>query len=145
MTLLKKSRNVFPQSFSDFFEEDPFMNFKGLSNLGKWMPAVNIKDTAEGYLVDMSVPGFEKDSFKVELDGDILTVHGEIKKESSEEEENYTRKEFTRNSFKRSFTIPDHADTESISCAYENGVLKLNIPKKNVEPQQASKRNISIK
>lgn len=144
MTLLKKSRNVFPQSFSDLFEDDPFWNFR-TESLGKWIPAVNVKDNPDGYLVDMSVPGFEKDSFKVELDGDILTVHGEVKKETTEEEQNYTRREFTSNSFKRSFTLPDHADTENIACTYENGILKLSIPKKSEEPQKPSKKSISIK
>lgn len=95
-------------------------------------PAVNIKESENGFDVEVAAPGLNKDDFKIELEGDRLTVSAAIEHKNEEKTEKYFRKEFGYQSFKRNFTLPKTVDRESIKANYENGVLHLNIPKKEV-------------
>lgn len=110
---------------------------------GKTVPKVNIKSDDQGYTVEMAVPGLQKSDFNIELDNDLLTISAERKAEQNEEKGNYTRKEFSYHSFKRSFTLPETADGEKISAAYENGVLLVAIPKKE-EAKPKTPLSISV-
>ena len=73
----------------------------------------------------------KKEDFKLAVENNILSISSEKKEESKQENERYTRKEFSYSSFSRSFTMPEHVDTEAISAEYTNGVLKLTLPKKD--------------
>jgi HSP20 family protein len=95
---------------------------------------VNIKESANDYILEVVAPGFEKADFKVNIDNNVLTVSAEKKSEENKEgnavPEKQIRKEYSYRSFKRSFTIDDKIDATAVEASYVNGVLKLNLPKK---------------
>lgn len=101
-------------------------------------PPVNITETKEGYLVDLLVPGLSKEDFKINLDNKTLTISAEKTVETKEEDHKQLRREFSFRSFKRSFTLNEQVDADKIQARYENGVLKLQIAKKE-EVQDATK------
>ena len=150
MTLVKRNGSRFsglPLMFDDFFGKDLFdWRNSNFSNTNTTIPAVNIKETAEEYLVEVAAPGMNKEDFKVELDGNLLTISSERSNQSEdrEEDERYSRKEFSYMSFQRSFNLQkDVVDIEKIEARYENGLLKLVIPKKE-EAKQKPPRLIQI-
>lgn len=141
MTLaLRKNRSSLPAMMSDlldtgrFFTSD-FLDFDtDLMNLnaGAQIPSVNILENAKDYSVELAAPGLERKDFKVEVDNGVLTISAEKEEESKEEGENYKRREFSYNAFKRSFDLPENVITDKIDAKYENGVLRMSIPKKEV-------------
>ena len=92
---------------------------------------VNVKETNEGYRMEFVAPGFEKADFSVNVDGDLLTVSGEKKEEKGSTSEKLIRREYHQKAFKRSFTIDEKIDATKIEASYVNGVLVLNLPKKD--------------
>ena len=97
------------------------------------MPAANIAETDKEYSIDLAVPGFKKEDFKVKVDKDILTISAETKSETSEEKKEYSRREYNYSSFSRSFRLPDNVKDDAIGAKYDNGILKLTLPKSNVQ------------
>src|SRR4030095_16560338 len=92
--------------FDDFFNADLFnWNNSNYSNTNTTIPAVNIKETAENYEVEVAAPGMTKNDFKVELDGNMLTISSERTNQEENENESYSRKEFSYQSFQRTFTL----------------------------------------
>lgn len=149
MSIIKRSRDTFPSLssvFDDFFNRE-FYNW-GLSNFsstGATMPAVNIRETAENFEVEVAAPGMDKNDFKIQLDGNTLTISSEKEfKSEKKDEDNYTRKEFSYQSFQRTIALPkDVVDEDKISARYESGLLRLSIPKRE-EAKQKSPRTINI-
>lgn len=133
----QKSRNLMPRnSFLDeFFNSDwpSFSSFyRGNDQLTDWVPAANITEKEKQYLVELSVPGFENDEIHVEVDeNNTLHIRGEHKDESKEESEDYTRQEFSYGSFTRSFRLPETVNDEKISAKCKNGMLRIELPKKD--------------
>ena len=136
MTLVKRNGcllNDLPSIFNDFFNRE-------LSNWGELnfsdtrttIPAVNIRETKENFEVEMAAPGMKKSDFRIELDGNLLTINSEATNQNEEKDgERYTRREFSYQSFQRSFTLPKEVvDSDKINARYEDGVLRLLIPKK---------------
>ncbi|MGN6533085.1 MAG: Hsp20/alpha crystallin family protein, partial [Ginsengibacter sp.] len=115
------------------------------SNTNTSIPGVNIKETPENFQVEVAAPGMSKKDFKIELDGNVLTISSE--KTNSQEEkddEKYTRREFSYQSFYRTFNLPKEVvDVDKILAKYENGLLQLLIPKKE-EAKQKPPRLIQI-
>ncbi len=140
MSLVKRNNLIFPGLMNDIFNPDWF---GGIENSNQHIPAVNIKENAENFALELSVPGFKKDDFNIELDNDVLTISSEVKTETESKEEKYTRKEFTYTSFKRAFTLPETVDGSKINASYENGILTLLVPKKE-ETLPKPKRFIEI-
>jgi len=131
MTLIKRTDNWIPSVFDDLFNTDWFEDRRTLSRLGKNIPAVNVKETENSFLVEVAAPGKKKEDFKIELNHNLLSISSETKEEhKSEEKEKFTRREFSYSSFKRSFTLPDSIDNSKIKANYENGVLKIELPKR---------------
>ena len=149
MSIIKRNRETFPSLssvFDDFFNRE-FYNW-GLSNFsssGSTMPAVNIRETADNYEVEVAAPGMNKEDFKVQLDGNRLTISSEKEFRAEDKgEDNYTRKEFSYQSFQRQIMLPkDVVDEDKISARYDNGLLRLSIPKRE-EAKQKSPRTINI-
>ncbi|WP_274475517.1 Hsp20/alpha crystallin family protein [Mangrovimonas aestuarii] len=112
-------------------------------NTGITLPAVNVKDTPEAFVVEMAVPGLSKSDFDINIDNQVLSVSAEVKTENKEENETYTRKEFGYSSFKRSFALPNTVEANKISANYEDGILKIDLPKRD-EAKQKPKRNITV-
>jgi HSP20 family protein len=143
MSLIKRNQNL--PSFSRFWDDDFFDRNWGLSNFSDsgTMPAVNIKETKDNFEVEMAAPGMNKDDFKVELDGNMLTISAEKTEEHDEnkEEEKFSRREFSYQSFQRSFSLPqDQVEADNIEAHYDSGVLKLRIPKKEEAKKKARKK-----
>ncbi|MFN2439650.1 MAG: Hsp20/alpha crystallin family protein [Chitinophagaceae bacterium] len=145
MTTLKRNGNLlntFPALFNDFIDRDLFdWNRTNFSNTGTTLPAANLKETNEGFEVEMAAPGMKKNDFRVELDGNLLTISSEITNETEENEgERYVRKEFSYQSFQRSFRLSKEVlDPDKINAKYEDGVLRLFIPKKEEAKQKPPK------
>jgi len=131
MSLVKFS-NQFPTLFDRFFDNDLFdWSNKNFSLTNTTLPAVNIMEDDNSYQVEMAAPSLNKDDFKIELNNDVLTISSEKKTENETKEgQRYTRKEFSYQSFSRSFTLPDSVDNDKIKAKYENGVLRVIIPKR---------------
>ena len=114
----------------DFFDVQNFFDmpdwFRGKS---RNVPAVNVSEDAKNYNVDVVAPGFKKDDFNVRLDEDMITISAESKRESKEEDKEYSRMEYECNSFTRSFSLPENARHENINANYSDGILHLTIPK----------------
>lgn len=102
---------------------------------------VNIRETKDAYVLDVVAPGFEKGDFKINLDGQTLTISTEKKTEQKVENEKQIRREFSFRSFSRSFTLDENVDADKINAKYDNGVLKLTLPKKEAK-QEAAKEII---
>ena len=134
---------VIPSIFDDLFDDD-FFRVPVAFTRGNLFPAVNISENDVNFVVEMAVPGLKREDIKVNLEKGLLTISFE-KKEEHEEKQNYTRREFVYQSFKRSFSIPeDKIDVEKISGDYKDGVLKITLPKKNHEIVSTT-RTIEIK
>ncbi len=144
MSLMRFSNQV-PSLFDRFFEGDLLdWSNRNFSQTDTTLPSVNIKETTDGFEVEVAAPGFEKKDFKLELDNEMLTVSSEKKLESETREgERYTKHEFSYQSFNRSFALPNSADIEHIGANYENGILRIYIPKKE-EAKPRPMRTIAI-
>jgi HSP20 family protein len=148
MSLIKRNRNLFP-SFSRFWDEDDFFSRRfmnwGLSNFsdeGSTMPAVNIRETDNSYEVEMAAPGMKKEDFKIELENNMLTISSEKTEEHEEDgKEKYSRREYSYQSFQRSFNLPKEVvDEDKIEAHYKDGILQLTIPKKEQVKQKPPKK-----
>ena len=149
MTPMKRNGNLlnlFPALFDDFFNRDLFnWGQSNSSDTNTTIPAVNIKESNDNYEVEVAAPGMTRKDVKVELDGNMLTIGSEKSDEREEKEEgNYTRKEFSYQSFLRTFNLPKEVvDADKIQAKYSDGVLHLLIPKKE-EAKQRPPRLIQI-
>jgi HSP20 family protein len=149
MSLVKRNGSILnqlPMLFDDFFNPDFFnWNSSNFSNTNTTIPAVNIKETAENYEVEVAAPGMTKNDFKVELDGNMLTISSEKTNQTEENDnEKYSRKEFSYQSFQRTFNLQKEVvDIDKIQAKYENGLLRLVIPKRE-EAKQKPPRLIHI-
>lgn len=149
MTLIKfNNRNrLFPtwnnDNLKSFLSSDNFFNNDFLEE-DSLMPAMNVKEHNEDFEIEFAAPGFSKKDFEVTIDDNILNVCGEKKKEIEEKDEDYTRKEFSYNSFKRSLSLPKSVNTDKeVKATYKNGILKLNLQKK-AEAKERSKKLIEV-
>ena len=138
MTLVKNNPVYFGNLFDELFNQFPNTWGKDAQNGFTSVPA-NIHETKEGYHVEISAPGRNKEDFKVNLENGLLTISFEKKEETENKDYKTIRKEFSLRSFKRSFSLDEKINTAAIQAKYENGVLKLYLPKKEeaaVAPQQ---------
>lgn len=148
MTLIQKKSffPTIPQFFDDFFSRELFdWDSRNNSSTNTTLPSVNIIENNEGFTVEMAAPGMSKEDFHLELDNETLTISSqkEVHNEVSEDE-HYTRREFSYQSFQRSFHLPKTVVDESkIKAKYENGVLRILIPKKE-EAKALPPRQITI-
>jgi HSP20 family protein len=136
-----------PFLFDDFFR--PWNEWFGGEKefLGRMMtiPAVNIKETKDDYMVMLAVPGMKKDDFNIDLEGNLLMISCEKEEKLDEKENFFNRKEYSYFNFKRSFTLPEEVKMELIQAKYEDGVLKLILPKKEESKKMLLKKHIEIK
>lgn len=140
MAIVKTNNNGSRSSLlPDFFSTDRF--FSDLWNQD-WAPSVNIAETEKNYEIDLSAPGFKKEDFKIEVENDVLNISAETKEEKEEKDKNYSRREFSYNSFSRSFSLPQNANAENINAKYDNGILKLSLAKKAIE--NAKRKQVKV-
>ncbi len=150
MTLIKwknplmglEKRNTVTPSLENFFNDfisDDFMPREYAS----FVPSVNITENEKSYSIEANAPGFEKEDFKIHIEDGLLTISGEHKTETNKTDSNYIRKEFNYGSFTRSFNLTDLVDEENIAAKYENGILKVELPKNEVKTKNVKQIQIS--
>jgi HSP20 family protein len=149
-TLTKRSNSYFPlipSLIKSLFSRDLMdwsnMNF---SSTNTTLPTVNVKETNDEYEIEVAAPGMKKDDFKLNLENNQLTIASERKNEKElKEDDNYTRREFSYQSFQRIFAIPEHiVDGDKISAKYNDGILHVRLPKREeVKPKPAREIKIS--
>ncbi len=123
--------NDLPATFGKSIRQDVF-NF----------PPVNIVEKTDGYQLEVAAPGLEKPDFTIKLEGNLLIISAEKKEETRNETDKVIRKEFSSKTFKRSFTVDEKIDAAAISAKYENGILKVQLPKKEEVKVVAKEINI---
>lgn len=146
MSLIKSNEtNWLPSVLDDMFKTDWLGENSSRGTIGTRIPAVNIQETEENFMLALAAPGKTKKDFNIELDNNVLTISSEEREEKTSSDANgrFTRKEFNYNNFKRAFSLPETVESDKISAAYKNGVLEINLPKKEEAKQQA-KRMIEI-
>ncbi len=145
---LSKAINKMPSVFDDFFKPWNGLFDDGNGNL--WdramnIPAVNITENEKDYLVSMAVPGMKKDDFKIDVEGNMLTISSEKEENKEEKDKKFTRKEYNFSCFSRSFTLPEEVNKEKIEAKYNDGVLKISLPYKEGAKLLAAKQHIAVK
>ena len=146
MNLIKRTPETWlPSVFDDMFKADWLGGTTNVNRIGTSIPAVNIRETEESFMVEVAAPGKTKEDFKIELENDVLTISAEEQKEHQETDNNgrYTRKEFTYSNFKRAFSLPETVESQKIMASYKDGVLLITLPKREEAKLQA-KRMIEI-
>ncbi len=145
MTLVKVNNPIhrsFDGLMNDLFNDLPLTFGKTLREDVLHFPPANIVEKNDHYQIELAVPGMEKADFNVKLDDNLLTISAEKKTEKNAETDKMIRREFSHKAFKRSFTIDEKIDTANISAKYENGILTLELPKK--EDVKNGSKEISI-
>ena len=145
MNLVRFSNNV-PSIFNRFFDNEMLdWNNRHFSNTNTTLPSVNIKENTDEFLVEVAAPGLKKIDFNIEVENDTLTISSEKQLENEEKEgERVTKREFSYQSFTRSFSLPVLVERENITAKYEDGILNITIPKKEeAKPQPPKKIEIS--
>lgn len=146
MTLVKFNNGLKNTSANPFFSDvfDSLINDSFLSDkLIARVPAVNIAETENEFHVELAVPGLKKEDFKINLDKNVLSVAAEKKAENIEEGKKFSKREYSYNSFVRSFTLPESADQSKIEADYTDGILKLTVAKR--EEAKFQTREIAVK
>jgi len=147
MTLLARKRATLPSLVNDFFDTGKLFPeifdfdrdiFK-LSGKSLVIPDANIVENHKDFKIELAAPGLERKDFKVEVEDGILTISSEKEEEKKEEHKNYWKKEFSYNSFSRSFKLPDNSLPDKVEAKYENGILNVTVPKKEVTPSKPVK------
>jgi HSP20 family protein len=149
-TLVKQNGNLFPaipSLIEDFFLRDLLDSSNGnwRSN-GASLPAVNVAETNDAFTIEVAAPGMKRGDFHVELDNHVLTISSnrEEKKEDVNDESRYTRREFSYQSFQRSFALPENKiEGDKVSAKYTDGILHITVPKKE-EAKVKPPKQISI-
>jgi|SRR3954464_2698303 HSP20 family protein len=128
---LEKRNYLFP-SVEDFFTE--FFN-PGLiqKEQAGFVPATNITENENSYMIELNAPGFQKEDFNIQVSDEVLTISGQHKGEKTKKEDSFVRKEYNYGSFSRSFHLADLVNQENIAAKYENGILKLALPKNKTQ------------
>ncbi|MDA3942507.1 MAG: Hsp20/alpha crystallin family protein [Bacteroidetes bacterium] len=136
--------NQRPVSMLSELMEDLDRNFMWRSaETRPMMPAVNISENEDNFMLEMAAPGMQKSDFKINLDNNVLTLSSEKQDEQEENNENFSRKEFNYSSFSRSFTLPKSIDFDKIKADYKDGILKVSLPKRE-DAKVALNRQIEI-
>jgi len=125
--------NVFDSIFNDTFFSDRMMTR---------VPAANISESKDHFHVELAAPGLKKEDFKLNLERNVLNISVEQQQQDEQQERNYNKREFSYSSFVRSFTLPDSAEQNGIQAKYQDGVLSIDIPKKEEAKMQS--RQIEI-
>lgn len=133
MNLIRKQTPFFPSLIDDFIHNDWNVKVPALSSS---MPAVNIKELDTQFEIELAVPGKQKGDFEIEVEDGILSISSTQVEDQLNDQGKFTRREFSYNSFRRSFTLPESVDPTKIDASYKEGVLQVLLPKhKEAQPQ----------
>ncbi len=146
MTLARRNDTYLPSFIDRFFNND-LMDW-GMSNFSSTntsLPAVNVRETEDDFYIEVAAPGMKKNDFKINYHNNVLTISSEKQNEKEDKNDNYSRREFSYQSFQRSFTVPqNNVDGEKIEATYNEGILNIKLPKREeVKPKPAREIKIS--
>lgn len=141
--LARINRNYVPAYWDDFFN-DRFFNQLNSTTCNGNSPAVNVSEDEKGYTIEVAAPGIARDAFNLEVENDVLTISTGQKENKEEQKQNFLRREFNYQTFKRSFQLNETIDQEQIRATHNAGILTLSLPKKEEEVQKAP-RQIEVK
>jgi len=110
--------------------------FRGSKQDTSFFPAVDVYETPDSVVVEVEAPGMKKEDIKITIEDDVLRIHGEKKLEKENKDKNYYIVERSYGTFERAFKLPEYVDTEKIKAKFENGVLKISLPKKEEEKKK---------
>lgn len=144
MNLTLRNGGLVPSMLADFpstffgpdLLDDTFLS----QRLGVEIPTANIKETGKEYQIDLAAPGLTRQDFKVSIENNLLSVSAEKQEEKEEKDVDYSRREFSYNTFCRTFQLPENSKADKIDARYENGILKVIIPKKEITVEKAAKQ-----
>lgn len=143
---LVKTSDRFPSVFDDFFKPwNEWFTNGGLLSKPMNIPAVNVVENQNEYKVSMAAPGLKKADFHIDVEGNMLTISSEKEETKEEKDEQYTRKEFSYSSFSRSFSVPEDVKQDKIEAVYEEGILKISLPKREDAKTKSISKHIAIK
>jgi len=140
--MLRSRGSSIPSLVDTFFGDDFLSNFFDNTNLGT-VPAVNIIESKDDFAIEVAAPGLEKKDFNVDVHNNVLTISSQKEFKDEQRDEKVMRREFSYTAFKRSFSLPDGADSDKIKASYKDGILTVTIPKKE-EAKEKPARQISI-
>jgi HSP20 family protein len=143
---LIRSGESFPTVLNDFFKpwNEWFENGGNFWGKSISVPAVNVTENTKDFKVSVAAPGLKKEDFKIDVNGNMLTISSETGEEKEEKDEKYTKKEYSYSAFSRSFTLPEGVNKEKIDASYENGILRLVLPKSE-ESKKVSVKHVVVK
>ena len=134
--------SITKRTFSPFFMpgifDDDFL--PSVRSRSSSMPAVNVREDEKNYVLELAVPGIDKNDLNIDINDDVLTISSETKNESEENKDGYKRKEFNYSSFYRSFYIPENVDRDSIGANYKDGILSVNLPKQEEDKNKITRQ-----
>ncbi len=143
--VLARKAETIPSVFDEFFKPwNEWFDNGNLWNRTMNVPAVNITEDKDNYLVSLAAPGLKKDDFVIDVDGNMLTISSQKEERIEEKDKRFTRKEYSYSSFSRSFTLPDEINKEKIEAKYEDGVLKIALPRAEAAKKPSAK-HIAVK
>ena len=126
MNLIRKQNPFFPSLVDELFNQDRRVRTSSISST---TPAVNLIEQNTQFLIELAAPGNKKEDFEIEIEDGILSISSSNKEDNTSGKETFTRHEFSYNSFRRSFTIPESVDVSSIEATYSEGVLLIKLLK----------------
>ncbi len=144
--LARRNENYLPSFFERFLNNDlSDWNLTNFSGTNTSLPAVNVKETNDEFVIELAAPGMEKKDFKINFKNNVITISSEREDKKEEKKDNYTRREFSYQSFQRAFTVPENAImSDKIEATYNNGILEIKLPKREeVKPQPEREIKIS--
>lgn len=142
MLPIRRTQNWLPSIFNDFFGNE------WMEKVNPSSPAVNILENEKGFQVEIAAPGMTKEDFNVKIDDDnnlAISVNKKTETEERDEEKSYLRREFFYSHFQRCMILPDTIDRDKISAKAENGILTIDIPKREVKDEPKIEKTIEIK
>lgn len=142
MLPIVKHRAFLPDFVDEFLGKELFPNVWDYS-VCNHIPAVNVIETKEDFRIEIAAPGLHKEDFKIDLHNNMLTISSEKEEKKEEKDGKFMRREFGYSSFKRSFTLPNFANTEKVQASHKDGILNIVIPKKE-EAKEKPVRRIDI-
>lgn len=141
MLPVMSSNNWFPTMFDDFFNNDWMPKMKATA------PAVNVKENAKAYVMELAVPGIKKEYCRVCInnEGNLeVTIENKMEHKDEDKKEHYLRREFSYSNYQQVYVLPEDVEKDHVTAAVENGVLAITMPKKNKEEEKKALRQIEI-
>jgi HSP20 family protein len=129
-------RSYKPFLWSNLFDDE---FFPVISHRSTSMPAVNIKEDENKFVLDLAIPGIDKKDLKIEIHEDLITISSENKNEKEETHDDFKRREFIYTSFCRSFYLPENVNKDKIKAGYKDGILSVELPKEEEEKAKISR------